>query len=205
MFVMNAEQDELILEEDASDVSNGCGKGVGNTGADSGIVGMSVLLVVDVADSDAAAEAEEVDEGKITDEPATPVAVSVAMLATALTVSCRRRCGSCRCAPVQSNGGSAESPEKKSIAAGWYMYRVESVMKASAIGTKSTVMAVLRPILRFLARTTLASAKVSDRVRCLGGCVNTNESRAMVGEGMGLGLRLERDEDADGMGGCGET
>lgn len=205
MFVMNAEQDELIFVDEAIAVSKGCGKGVGKMGADSGIVGMPVLLAVDVAVCDAATEAEAVDEGKSTDEPASPVAVSVAILATALPVFCLRECGSWTCAAFQSNAGSAESPVKKSIAAGWQMYRVESVMKASASGTKSTDIAVLRPILRFLACTTLASANVSDRVRCFGGCASTNGSRLFAGEGIGLGLRLERDEDEDGRGDCGAT
>lgn len=115
MFVMNAAQDELIFEEEIA-VSNGCGNGVGRMGAVLGTVGMPVLLAVGVADSDA--EAEDVEDGKITDEPTAPVALSVATFATALSVFCLRECGSCRWAADQSNGGSAESPEKISIAAG---------------------------------------------------------------------------------------
>ena len=93
MLVIKAEQEELIFEEDASPESKGCGKGVGSTGADSGIVGTPVLLV-DTADSDATGDAEDVDEGKITDDPTTAVAVRVATFATALAVFCLRRCGS---------------------------------------------------------------------------------------------------------------
>lgn len=90
MFAINAAQDVLMFEDEAVAESKGCGKGVGRAGAVSGTVGTPVLLV-DVADPDANAEEDDVEEGKITEEPTTAVAVSVAMFATALSVFCLRR------------------------------------------------------------------------------------------------------------------
>ena len=79
------------------------------------------------------------------------------------------------------------------------------MINASAIGTNSTEMAVLRPRLRFLALMASTSASVSARMRCLGGCSSLNESRAPGDSGIGLGLRLARDEDEDGVDGWRET
>ena len=80
------------------------------------------------------------------------------------------------------------------------MYLVESVMKASAIGTRRTDTAILRPTLRFLACMSLVTVRVSAPVLCVAVHADAPGSRASRHKDVESVLRVEGDEDEEDEG-----